>query len=39
MVCRLGVDRLLIKARSIEPGTFRDELLRFGDNVIVKTQD
>ncbi len=35
----IGVDRLLIKARSIEPGALRDELLRFGDDVIAKTQD
>ena len=35
----LGVHRMLIKARSIEPGKLRDELMRFGDEVIVNTQD
>lgn len=35
----LGVHRLLIKARSIEPGKLRDELLRFGDEVIAATGD
>ena len=33
----LGVHRLLIKARSIEPEKLRDELTRFGDEVIANT--
>lgn len=35
----LGVHRLLIKARSVEPGKLRDELLRFGDEIIKPTTD
>jgi probable F420-dependent oxidoreductase len=33
----LGVHRMLIKARSIQPDRLRDELIRFGDEVIVHT--
>jgi probable F420-dependent oxidoreductase len=33
----LGVDRLLIKVRAIEPAPLREELLRFGDEVIGRT--
>ena len=33
----LGVDRLLIKARSVEADALREELLRFGDEVISPT--
>ena len=35
----LGVHRLLIKARSVEPNKLRDELLRFGDEVIARMQN
>ena len=35
----LGVDRLLIKARSVEADALREELLRFGDEVISPTAD
>ena len=35
----LGVDRLLIKARSVEAEKLRDELLRFGEEVIGPTAD
>ncbi len=35
----LGVDRLLIKARSVEPDKLRDELMRFGDEVISRSPD
>lgn len=33
----LGVDRMLIRARGTDPTTLRDELLRFGDEVIART--
>ena len=35
----LGVDRLVIAVRSKEPETVRDELGRFGDQVIAATRD
>lgn len=33
----LGITRMVIRARSREPGELRDELMRFGDEVIAKT--
>ncbi len=33
----LGVDRMLIRARSTEPAALRDELMRFGDEVIARS--
>jgi probable F420-dependent oxidoreductase len=35
----LGVQRLLVKARATEPAKLRDELLRFGDDVIAPTRE